>query len=50
MELLFVTLGGVILGLIARYVLPHRHVHGVVLIPAIGAAAAASAVRATASV
>ncbi|MDO9396055.1 MAG: hypothetical protein Q7T71_05895 [Herbiconiux sp.] len=41
MELLFVTLGGVILGLGARYLLPHRERHGVVLIPAIGAAAAA---------
>ncbi|WP_243695153.1 hypothetical protein [Agromyces protaetiae] len=41
MELLFVVLGGAILGLAARYVLPKRHTHGVVLIPAIGAAVAA---------
>ena len=41
MELLFVTLGGAILGLAARYALPRRHTHGVVLVPAIGAAAAA---------
>lgn len=41
MELLFVTLGGVILGLIARYSLPHRSTHGSVLVPAVGAAVAA---------
>ncbi len=41
MELLFITLGGVILGLGARYLLPNRDRHGVVLIPAIGAAVAA---------
>jgi hypothetical protein len=37
MELLFITLGGAILGLIGRYVLPRRDTHGVILIPAIGA-------------
>lgn len=37
MELLFITLGGAILGLIARYCLPYRHAHGSVLIPAVGA-------------
>jgi hypothetical protein len=41
MELLFITLGGAILGLIARYTLPHRDNHGVALVPAIGAAIAA---------
>jgi len=41
MELLFITLGGVILGLGARYALPNRDRHGVVLIPAIGAAVSA---------
>jgi ABC-type branched-subunit amino acid transport system permease subunit len=35
-ELLFVALGGAILGLGARYLLPKRHTHGSVLIPAIG--------------
>ena len=41
MELLFITLGGIILGLGARYLLPHRERHGSVLIPAIGAAVSA---------
>ncbi|ARJ05691.1 hypothetical protein DVJ78_09940 [Humibacter sp. BT305] len=41
MELLFVTLGGVILGILARYVLPRRGTHGVILVPAIGALASA---------
>ncbi|RNE63845.1 hypothetical protein [Cryobacterium tepidiphilum] len=41
MELLFVTLGGAILGLIARYALPHRAAHGAVLVPAVGTAVAA---------
>ena len=36
MELLFVALGGAVLGLAARYLLPHRHTHGAVLIPALG--------------
>ena len=40
MELLFVVLGGAILGLGARYLLPRRHTHGAVLVPALGAAAA----------
>jgi hypothetical protein len=35
-ELLFVALGGAILGLCARYFLPGRHTHGSVLVPAIG--------------
>jgi uncharacterized membrane protein YeaQ/YmgE (transglycosylase-associated protein family) len=42
MELLFITLGGAILGLLARYLLPERHRHGSVLVPAIGAAVAAA--------
>ncbi|WP_378146959.1 hypothetical protein ACFJGV_03825 [Cnuibacter sp. UC19_7] len=41
MELLFVTLGGVILGIIARYALPGRGTHGVILVPAVGALASA---------
>jgi hypothetical protein len=41
MELLFVTLGGAILGLAARYALPRHRTHGVALVPAIGAAVAA---------
>lgn len=41
MELLFVALGGAILGLAARYSLPGRATHGVALIPAIGTAVAA---------
>jgi hypothetical protein len=41
MELLFVALGGAILGLAARYLLPRRHTHGVVLVPAVGTAVAA---------
>ena len=40
MELLFVTLGGVVLGLAARYGLPQRETHGALLVPAIGAIAA----------
>lgn len=41
MELLFVALGGAILGLAARYLLPGRGVHGSALVPAIGTATAA---------
>ncbi|NQX12828.1 hypothetical protein HQQ80_14410 [Microbacteriaceae bacterium VKM Ac-2855] len=41
MELLFITLGGVLLGLGARYLLPHRILHGSVLVPAIGGTVAA---------
>lgn len=36
MELLFVVLGGAIIGLAGRYLLPYRHTHGSVLIPAVG--------------
>lgn len=36
MELLFIALGGAIIGLAARYFLPHRHTHGAVLMPALG--------------
>jgi hypothetical protein len=42
MELLFITLGGAVIGLLARYTLPYRHAHGSVLIPAVGAGAAAA--------
>jgi hypothetical protein len=41
MELLFVTLGGAILGLAARYALPRRQTYGTVLVPAVGAGVAA---------
>lgn len=40
MELLFVALGGALLGLAARYFMPGRGAHGAVLIPAIGTAVA----------
>ncbi len=40
MELLFVTLGGAILGLGLRYVLPARDTYGALLLPAFGAAVA----------
>jgi hypothetical protein len=36
-ELLFVVLGGAILGLAARYALPRRHTYGSALAPAIAA-------------
>ncbi|MCX7521943.1 hypothetical protein OSC27_06570 [Microbacterium sp. STN6] len=41
MELMFVVLGGAIIGLAARYFLPGRNTHGSVLVPALGAAVAA---------
>lgn len=41
MELLFIVLGGILLGLAARYALPHRHLHGSLLVPALGGAVAA---------
>ncbi|NEN06842.1 hypothetical protein G3T36_13315 [Diaminobutyricibacter tongyongensis] len=41
MELLFITLAGAIIGLAARYLLPHRHTHGSALMPAIGVIASA---------
>ena len=41
MELLFITLGGAILGILAHYILPRQRTHGVVLIPAVGALASA---------
>ena len=37
MELLFVALGGVILGIAARYSVPKRDTHGALLVPALGA-------------
>jgi hypothetical protein len=43
MELLFVTLGGALLGLAARYLIPRRTMHGVALVPAVGAGTAAVA-------
>jgi quaternary ammonium compound-resistance protein SugE len=41
MELLFVILGGAILGLIAQYVLLSRELRGTLLLPALGAGVAA---------
>jgi len=41
MELLFVTLGGLILGLAARYALPRRDEVGAMVAPAVGAGVAA---------
>ncbi|MEI5583311.1 MULTISPECIES: hypothetical protein [unclassified Agromyces] len=41
MELLFVTLGGALLGLAARYSIPRRALHGVLVVPAVGAGVAA---------
>ena len=40
MELLFVALFGALIGLVARYALPHRDTHGALLIPAVGTVAA----------
>ncbi|MCU1437090.1 MAG: hypothetical protein JWP66_177 [Naasia sp.] len=37
MELLFIALGGLLLGLAARYALPRRNTHGVALLPIFGA-------------
>jgi hypothetical protein len=39
-ELLFVVLGGAVIGLAGRYLLPNRHTHGSVLVPALGVIAA----------
>jgi len=36
MEMLFAALGGAILGLGARYLIPARETHGVLFVPAIG--------------
>ena len=41
MEMLFVVLGGILIGLGARYVLPGRPVIGFAILPAIGGAASA---------
>lgn len=40
MELLFIALYGVVIGLAARYLLPERLRHGAALVPALGGAAA----------
>lgn len=40
MELLFVALGGALLGILARYTLPRRLTNGALLVPAIGTASA----------
>ncbi|KAF0257667.1 hypothetical protein [Clavibacter michiganensis] len=36
MELLFVAIFGALIGLVARYALPHRATHGALLVPAVG--------------
>ncbi len=36
MEMLFAALGGAILGLGARYLIPGRETHGALLVPAVG--------------
>lgn len=41
MEMLFATLGGVVLGLLVRYVVPGRETHGVLVLPGVGAIVAA---------
>lgn len=41
MELFFITLAGAIFGIGAYYLLPRRHIFGVILVPAIGVAASA---------
>ncbi|MCD5346681.1 hypothetical protein PX701_05340 [Agromyces sp. H3Y2-19a] len=41
MELLFVTLGGAIIGIAAHFLFPLRKLRGVALVPAIGAGVAA---------
>ena len=38
MELVYVTVIGAMLGVIVRFVLPHRHSYGLALLPAIAAA------------
>lgn len=43
MELLFVVLGGILLGLLGRYMLPERHSYGAALLPAVGGIVAAVA-------
>jgi uncharacterized protein (DUF697 family) len=42
MELLFVILGGAMLGLGFRYAFPGRHSYGVLLLPSLGASIAAA--------
>jgi hypothetical protein len=42
MELLFVVLGGVLIGGGLRYLFPHRHSYGVLLLPAVGGAVTAA--------
>ncbi|MGW9630468.1 hypothetical protein ACWGST_07165 [Agromyces sp. NPDC055520] len=41
MELIFIVVGGAILGLAAQFVVPRRHLRGVTVGPAIGTAVAA---------
>lgn len=42
MELMFITLLGAIMGIAGYYLLPHRHLHGAALLPAIGVIASAA--------
>ncbi len=41
MELLFIVLAGIIIGIAARYTFPLRDTHGAFLIPSIGAVTSA---------
>ncbi|MBN9149887.1 MAG: hypothetical protein KF739_05025 [Cryobacterium sp.] len=41
MELLFVILGAALIGLVPRYLLPHRDTYGSALLPSVSAAVAA---------
>ena len=41
MELLFVVLGGAMIGSIVRYTVPGRHAHGAIVVPGAGAIVAA---------
>ena len=41
MELLFVCLAGALIGLVGRYAMPGRELHGSLLVPAIGTGTAA---------
>lgn len=38
MELMFVTLGGALIGIAAHYLMPGRHTQGTILVPGLGAA------------
>jgi len=42
MELVFVTVIGIMIGVIARYAIPGRHTHGLLLLPAVAGAVTAA--------